>query len=50
MGNTGGGHYISFVNRNGEWYCCNDDRISKENNIDKYINNSYMYFYVRVKC
>jgi hypothetical protein len=29
-GNLGGGHYVSYVKRGNQWYCCNDDRITEQ--------------------
>jgi len=47
MGNSGGGHYISLIKEDNKWFCCNDSNVSEEHNIDRYINNSYIYLYVR---
>ena len=53
-----GGHYISVVNRNDEWWVCNDQNIDKydTNNItDNYLpdgiggGNCYLIFYEKVK-
>ena len=49
MGGAGGGHYVSLINKNDVWYLCNDSSISKINNIDNYIQQGYIYLYVRSK-
>jgi len=48
-GSTNGGHYISIVNKNNQWYLCNDSNITKIQNIDKYINIGYIYLFVKNK-
>ena len=48
MGSVGGGHYISIIKKDGEWFTFNDNIVSKTN-IDQYINNSYIYLYSRIK-
>ena len=49
MGNTGGGHYITIVNRNDKWYLCNDSSISEISNIKDYLNKGYIYLYAKDK-
>lgn len=49
MGNVGGGHYINILNKNGEWYVCNDSNISKVKNINNFLNEGYIYLYVKDK-
>jgi ubiquitin C-terminal hydrolase len=49
MGGVGGGHYVNIVNKNNEWYLCDDSSISIINNIDDYIDKGYIYLYVRNK-
>ena len=49
MGNTGGGHYISLVNKNNKWMLCNDSSISEISDISNYINKGYIYLYAKDK-
>ena len=49
MGNTGGGHYISLVNKNNKWLLCNDSVISEISNISDYLNKGYIYLYAKEK-
>ena len=49
MGGVGGGHYINIINKNNNWHLCNDSSISKINNIDNYIDQGYIYIYIRNK-
>ena len=43
-GSCEGGHYISAVKRNDQWFLCNDSSIS-EIEIDNLLNNSYIYLF-----
>ena len=47
IGSVGGGHYISCIKENEEWYICNDRNISKCDNIDKYLKQSYILLFSR---
>lgn len=47
IGSVGGGHYISCIRENEEWYICNDRNISKCDNIDKYLKQSYILLFSR---
>jgi len=49
MGNTGGGHYISLVNKDSKWFMFNDSNVSEITNIDNYINKGYIYLYAKSK-
>ena len=49
MGNTGGGHYISLVNKNNKWILCNDSSVSEISNISDYLNKGYIYLYAKDK-
>jgi len=48
-GTAHGGHYISVIKLNGEWYLCNDGTITKLDNIENYLNYGYIYLYVKQK-
>lgn len=48
-GTANGGHYISVIKLNGEWYLCNDGTITKLDNIENYLNYGYIYLYVKQK-
>lgn len=39
----GYGHYVSYINKNGRWYCCNDAVISKSSGPEK--KSAYVFFY-----
>lgn len=41
------GHYYSFVKRGDQWYHCNDERVTKINDINKILNqqNAYILLY-----
>lgn len=45
IGDINYGHYFSFLKQNNEWFCVNDERISKINEDDVITNNAYMLFY-----
>lgn len=49
IGNIKGGHYISYINHNDNWYLLNDSHVSimNENNIKNEIDKSYIFFYER---
>lgn len=42
----GYGHYVSYIRKNDEWYCCNDSIISKAAYPDK--SSAYILFYEKV--
>tara|TARA_B110000208_G_scaffold13907_1_gene16937 strand:- start:510 stop:1376 length:867 start_codon:yes stop_codon:yes gene_type:complete len=42
-----GGHYISYININNNWKCCNDDNITNIDNINEYIKQSYILLYIK---
>ena len=48
-GTSNGGHYISVIKLNCEWYLCNDGTITKLDNIENYLNYGYIYLYVKQK-
>ena len=49
MGSTGGGHYISLVNKDNKWMLCNDSSVSEISNISDYLNKGYIYLYAKDK-
>jgi len=49
MGSVNGGHYVSIIHHNDEWYLCDDSNISKVPNINNYLSKGYTYLYVKNK-
>jgi len=52
-GSMSGGHYISYVKLNNQWFCFNDESVSKINDDTALTNsqNAYLLFYERIdKC
>lgn len=49
MGSTGGGHYISIVNKGDKWLLCNDSSVSEVTSIGDYLNRGYIYLYAKEK-
>ena len=47
-GDTGGGHYISFVKKNGKWWKMDDSKKAKNVNLDPSIK-PYMAFYKNIE-
>ena len=46
-GGFGGGHYISVVRKEDEWYLCNDSSVTKisENDVNKILKQAYILYY-----
>ena len=47
-GSLRGGHYISFIKKDNQWYCCNDSRVGKVNDatINEAVKNCYMFLFI----
>ncbi|MEI8124734.1 MAG: hypothetical protein WCG42_03160 [Parachlamydiaceae bacterium] len=50
IGGYGSGHYIAFVKRGDQWYCCNDSSVSKvsKSEVDAYKKKAYLVFFERM--
>lgn len=47
-GGAAGGHYIAYVKRDGEWYCCDDSSVTKTTLLSRPGFEPYVLFYHRV--
>ena len=48
-GDLGGGHYVAYVLKNGQWYCCDDARVFRVDvPIERFLQDAYIVHYRKV--
>lgn len=45
----GSGHYLSYIRRNGKWYCADDTNVNQSSSLDALSQQAYLLFYEKVK-